>query len=290
MSDEPSTRSPEAVRWERAPAGSFRDPITVEVPYLELTLEHPGLEPTELGESFFPDAIPYILDGEQRVFYWRNALTPIDSSPPDWRGVCATTHQLAAIPQRKAHSPTLYGRDGNQFDVVVDGTVAGDSTSTRVRCYEPPAVTVADITAEAVTVETAVGSYGIPVGDRASISLPERQVTLEADESKTTISPRLSVRYPGQQTVYHPDPTSEYRLFPSFDLDLDALANPVTIPTSHDELEPIALADTLDVDLVSRPYPERVLWQAFAFEVFDPHRDGCPRLAQYPSGLLAVDR
>jgi len=290
MSDEPSTRSPEAVRWERAPAGSFRDPITVEVPYLELTLEHPGLEPTELGESFFPTRFPTFSMAS-------NGCSTGGTRSP--RSIRARPIGVASARRRTNWRRSHRGRLTRRRSTARTESVRRGGRRDRRGATRRQRVCALLRTASRYgRRHHRGGCHGrdggrqlrIPVGDRASISLPERQVTLEEQTNRRRRSRRgCPFGIPASKRSITPIRLPEYRLFPSFDLDLDA-GRPVTIPTSHDELEPIALADTLDVDLVSRPYPERVLWQAFAFEVFDPHRDGCPRLAQYPSGLLAVDR
>lgn len=292
MPDRSSSPPTNVIEWKRQPARRLREPLVVDLPHVELALEHPDVEPTAFGDSFFPDGVPYTLDGERRTFYWRRVLTPGGADPDTWLGLCATTHELAPIPFERAHVPTLcepVGGEG-QVAVVVDGTVAGDSTTALVRDYDPPTVSIADVDDDAVTVTTGSRRTVVEAETRAQVPLRTRRVTLERDGSPARVTPRLTVRYPGRRTVYHPDPAANYRLFPSFGLDLDAVAVSVTVPTSYGELEPTALATTLGVDLAERPYPERVLWRAFAFEAFDPHRGEPPRIAQFPSGLLAVER
>lgn len=63
---------------------------------------------------------------------------------------------------------------------------------------------------------------------------------------------------------------------------------PLAVPTANGELDHEALAASLGVDLSARPYPERVLWQAFAYTAFDPHADSVPELWQFPTGHLAL--
>jgi hypothetical protein len=94
---------------------------------------------------------------------------------------------------------------------------------------------------------------------------------IDTDDGPTTVTPELVVRYPGRQELHHPAPGADYRLFPSFGLDLAELPNPLPVPTTAGELDHEALGQSLGVDLSNRPYPERVLWQALAYTAFDPH-------------------
>ncbi|WP_199722778.1 hypothetical protein [Haloplanus aerogenes] len=75
---DPSTvdGTPTNIRWQSIPADTIPSPIVRELPYLELKLEHPTLEPVGFGDRFFPDVIPYQFDGTPRVWYWRPALAP----------------------------------------------------------------------------------------------------------------------------------------------------------------------------------------------------------------------
>jgi len=88
--------------------------------------------------------------------------------------------------------------------------------------------------------------------------------------------------------VYHPAPGGNYHLFPSFGFDVDEIPNPLDVPTAWDELDHETLAETLDLDITSRPYPERVLWQAFAFTAFEPNARQSVELTQFPSGEIGV--
>lgn len=110
----------------------------------------------------------------------------------------------------------------------------------------------------------------------------------DSADGATTVTPELVVRYPGSRELHHPAPGADYRLFPSFGLELDDLPDPVPVPTTAGELDDAALATALGVDLSERPYPERVLWQAFAYTAFDPHSETTPELAQLEDGHLVV--
>lgn len=131
--------------------------------------------------------------------------------------------------------------------------------------------------------------YSIVTGKRRRIRLSEQRVEPAGrDEGRTTATPELVVRYPGRRELHHPAPGAAYRLFPSFGLDLDAVPNPVSVPTAAGELNDVALADELGVDLSRRPYPERVLWRAFAFTTFDPHGDTPRELTQLETGHIVL--
>jgi hypothetical protein len=79
-------------------------------------------------------------------------------------------------------------------------------------------------------------------------------------------------------------------VFPSFGLDPSDLPNPMPVPTAGGELDAAALAAELGVDRSERPYPERVLWRAFAHTAFDPHADAVPELARLESGHVVLRR
>ncbi|MFC6729124.1 hypothetical protein ACFQDG_10775, partial [Natronoarchaeum mannanilyticum] len=110
----------------------------------------------------------------------------------------------------------------------------------------------------------------------------------DADGGHVSVTPELAVRFPGERELHHPASGGGYRLFPSFGLELAAVPSPVPSPTANGELDHATLAASLGVDLSGRPYPERVLWQAFAYEAFDPHADAARRLAQFPDGHVAL--
>lgn len=131
--------------------------------------------------------------------------------------------------------------------------------------------------------------YSVSVGERRRIRLAEQCVQpTDEDSEPTTVTPELVVRYPGRRELHHPARGGTYRLFPSFDLELDEVPNPLPIPTTADELDDTALATRLGVDLSRRPYPERVLWQAFAYTAFDPHTDATPELTQLDMGHIVL--
>lgn len=273
--------------WRRAAPTAVADPFVRRGPYVELKLTHPDLAAGQFGSSFVPDAVPYETDSEQRVVYWRSALAD-ERVPDDPAGFCATTHELCAIPNDEACQPTLSEGSADAHRVVVDGTIAGESTLASVRNYEPPTVRVEAVDPSVVTLAVPGGTRTVAAGCRQELSLPSQTVVPREEASETTVTPQLAVRYPGERVLYHPAPEASYRLFPGFGLDLDWVPDPVAVPTTGGELDHGRLAATLDVDLAARPYPERVLWQAFAYAAFDPHDDGEPTLAQFPSGLLAV--
>ncbi|WP_436931411.1 hypothetical protein [Halosimplex halobium] len=275
------------VEWRRVSLDGVPSPVVRRVPHLELKLEHPDLKPTGRANRFFPDAVPYELDGRSRVFYWRPALSasgPLD----DWAVACATTHSLAAFDSLPAGVPPLVSPDGDATMVVVDGAVGGDATTARVRSYDPPELRV-DAVAESVVELTVAGEVReVPAGERRRFGLAEQRVEPAGDDGETTVAPELVVRYPGRRELYHPEPGTDSRVFPSFGLDLDDLSNPLPVPTAAGELDDAALATAVGVDLSERPYPERALWQAFAYTAFDPHADAAPTLGQLPEGLMVL--
>lgn len=277
------------VAWERSTPDEHPDPLVTRTPYAELKLEHSGLEPTGFGESFFPDAVPYSVDGVHRVFYWRHALRGPSVDLSTWTGVCATTNALSIISAAGAADLALVTPAEDGTDIVIDGTVAGDSTTARVRGYETPDVVVRQISDSRLDLVVDGVSHVLRSDTRRRISVPEQTVDPVGDgDHLTTIGPELVVRLPGERTVHHPAPNGAYRLFPSFGLDLEEIPNPLKVPTTNGELDDDTLARSLGVDLAVRPYPERVLWQAFAYTAFDPHAEAAHRLLQFASGHLAV--
>ncbi|NHN49165.1 hypothetical protein G9464_16420 [Halostella sp. JP-L12] len=286
--DTTRTDSTEA-SWRRVPPDSVAAPVVRRVPYLELKLEHPSLDPTASGEQFYPDAVPYEVDGEHRVFYWRSGLPDAAPDPADWRLACATTHGLAGAESLPASPPPLTTDGAVGTVVVVDGTVAGEVTTARLDSYAVPSVRIEAVDNSAVELSANGTSYAVPSGDRRRIELPRQRVEAPGkDDPSRTVTPVLAARYPGPRTVYHPAPGASYRLFPSFGLDLSAVPNPLPVPLAAGELDDERLAETIGVDLSARPYAERVLWQAFAYTAFDPHADSTPKLAQLPRGHVAL--
>lgn len=276
------------VEWLRAD-GNRSDPLVARAPYLELALEHPGLNATHADGRFFPDAVPYRLGDESRVFYWRSVL-PTDaqgSGAPS--GFWATTHELRLLGAGTGGlaGPRVVSSDGDVHEVVVDGTVAGDSTTARVRDYSPPPVSVQSLDATTAVVAAGDETATVAAGETASVALPEQAVVPDGDSETVSVRPVLRVRFPGERTVYHP-PGGEAAVFPSFGLDLATVPEPVAVPTAHGELDHAALADALGVDLDARPFAERTLWQAFAYAAFDPHRDDRPRIRQTEADVLVV--
>jgi len=282
-----------AAEWVRA-TDQPTEPVVETAPYLELALEHPGLDATHADGRFFPDAVPYRADGESRVFYWRSVLAEdAGAGPGAASAFWATTHELRALGAGTGGlaGPRLLdgAGDGGVHEVVVDGTVAGDSTTARVRGYSAPSVSVRSLDADAATVAAAGETATVAAGDRAAVELPEQTVRLaDSGGEEADVAPVLRVRFPGVRTLYHPPADEGGAVFPSFGLDLGDVPDPVSVPTAHGELDHGALADALGVDLDDRPYAERTLWQAFAYAAFDPHRDDPPRLRQTDAGLLVV--
>jgi hypothetical protein len=63
-----------SIRWGQVRPADCPKPLVHETAYVECKLEHPNLEPTAFGDSFFPDAVPYQDENCHRVFYWRPVL------------------------------------------------------------------------------------------------------------------------------------------------------------------------------------------------------------------------
>ncbi|MGQ3413274.1 hypothetical protein ACT4ML_13540 [Natrinema sp. LN54] len=276
-------------RWERSSGADRAEPIVERRPYVELALEHPDLEPTAYGDSFFPDAVPYALEGTHRVFYWRPALEPGSGEPSEWSGVCATTESLSPVTARASTDFDLVSRRDETTAVIVDGTIAGDSTRTLVESYAVPDVRIRALSESRLELLVDGTVVVVPAGTRRHVSIGERTVNrVDGGGGPTETSPELFVRFPGERELQHPAIGADYRLFPSFGLDLEAVPSPLAVPTANGELDYEALAASLGVDLSARPYPERVLWQAFAYTAFDPHADSVPALRQFPTGHLAL--
>ncbi len=274
--------------WERVSADQIEPPIQVGLPYVELKLEHPDVEPTQFSNSFFPDVVPYQIGAEHRIFYWRSALSAGHAPLAQWAGVCATAHRVEPITTGKSMAPTLVTTADATHVVVVDGIIGGESTEAILSQYEPPRILVDRVTADAVVLDTPAGRRRVSSGNREQIELLPQRVRVGDSKKRICVTPQLHIRYPGQRVVYHPAPDATYALFPSFGLTLDDVPNPVSIPQTGDDLDDTALTAAFGVDLSARPYAERVLWQAFAYTSFSPHRESPPQLAQLDSGLLAV--
>lgn len=280
-----------SVSWDYVSPASISSPIVRELPYLELKLEHPDLEPVGYGERFFPDAVPYEFDGTSRIWYWRPALAPASDEPSRWALACATTHELSGSDALPTSGPPLVTESANGTTVVVDGTVGGDVTTNHVRSYAVPDVSVSRRTESTVELTVAGDEYAVARGERRRVRLSERRVTpVERGDGPTTVTPELGIRYPGRRELHHPASGADYRLFPSFGLDLCTVSQPVSVPTAAGELDDAALAAELGVDRAARPYPERVLWQAFAHTAFDPHDDTRPALTQLETGHIVLQR
>lgn len=279
------------VEWTRRPASRTADPVRLRRPYLEVVLEHPDLPATRVGKRFFPSAVPY-RHGVHRVFYWRRELPRGAAVPESPAAVVATTDGIAAVPDLPADVPPVTASTEGGRDVVVDGTVGGDAKRTVVEDYDPPPVVLRSVGDEAATLSVGSRSVRIPAGERREVALPQQTVTVRetpegaGPETRRGVVPRLVVRFPGVRTLYHPATEADYLLFPSFGVDLSTTPNP--LPLDAGDPAPETVADALGVDLDDRPYPERVLWEAFVHAAFDPRRSGPPELTQFPDGLLAV--
>jgi hypothetical protein len=277
------------VEWRRLNAERVRPPLLRRVPYVECKLEHPTIEPTGVDEGFFPDAVPYPLEGSDRVFYWRPALTADSAIGGPWELACATTVALGGRTSLPAQPPAVTAAEEGGVSLVVDGTVGGDSTTVSLESYAAPAVELAAVSDAALDLVIDDRRERVGVGDRRRIRLAEQTVRpLAADREPTTVRPELVVRYPGRRELHHPAPAADYRLFPSFGLDLTTVPRPLSVPTAAGELDDDALAACLGVDLAERPYPERLLWQAFAYTAFDPHSNRVPELTQLRTGHLVL--
>ncbi len=285
MTETDSTATP----WRRYPPDSVATPIVQRVPYLELKLEHPDLEPSGHGEQFYPDALPYEIDGDRRVFYWRPTLESSTPDAADWVLACATTHELGGVKSVPASSPQLTTDAADGTVVVVDGTVAGDATTAKLGSCTVPNVRIEDAPSSTVELTANETTYTVPSGERREIELSQQQVDVHGGNGTTqTVTPVLTARYPGRREVHHPAQGAMYRLFPSFGLSLDEVPNPLTAPLTAGELDEKSLAEALGIDLSKRPYAERVLWQAFAHTVFSPHADAKPELTQLPQGHVVL--
>lgn len=284
-SDETQT-SFESVSWIQS-RGDLPPPIAQKLLYVELKLTHDTLEGNRVGSRFFPAAIPYQYEDENRVFFWRPFLADCYPARLSWDAVCATTHELRPIDNRSPVSPRLWTRRNDGIEVVVDGTVAGESTSMVLQAYQPPAITIESTTPAGIQLNVDGTSIRVQSGSQRSVPLSEQTVS-DLGSRELSLEPKLQVRYPGQRTVYHPNSEMEEAVFPSFDLDIQEMPDQIRVPMANGELDHGSLAANFGVDLSNRPYAERVLWQAFAYQTFDPHRDSSPRLSQGQSGLIRL--
>jgi hypothetical protein len=280
-------RETSPVEWQLISPDGIREPVVRTLPYLELQLEHPSLEPSGHTERFFPDAVPYEVDGTSRIFYWHPAIPSSATDPTTWTLACATTRELVGFDSLPHGGPSLVTQGGSGSILVVEGTIAGETLTSRVHSYGAPSVSLEEVTGDGIDLRVDGTDYLVSSGERRRIHLAEQSVEPVSDAGgTTTVEPELLVRFPGRRELHHPAPGAKHRLFPSFGLDLEDLPERLPVPTSADELDDAALAADLDVDLSQRPYPERVLWQAFAYTAFDPHRDGEPHLAQLDTGHI----
>jgi hypothetical protein len=288
MTTEPTISEQAAtVKWTYVSPSSFEAPLVWTGPYVECKLEHPQLEPTCLGDQFFPDSVPYETEAEARVFHWRSRLPDVVPSRSDWTGVVATTHELSPLTHDVSHEPTLFQTCDGDYELVVDGTIVGDSKTAFVAEYSPPSIQVQYVTGHGVELFIDGETHFVSVGSRDRRSLGEQTIQTQHGTDVPT-TPELEIRYPGRRTLYHPSPGANYTLFPSFGLDVEALTRSISVPTAWGELDHDRLAEELGIDITSRPYPERILWQAFAFAAFDPNTASETVMTQFPSGEIAV--
>lgn len=275
------------VDWQYRPPATVDSPLRWTGPYVECKLEHPQLEPTCPGTRFFPDSVPYRTSAERRVFYWRRQLSGRLPPRADWSGICGTTHELTPLTHGTASDPTLCQSCDDGDELVVDGAVVGDSRTALVSGYSTPAIEIRHVTPDCVELTVDGTDVLVPAGSREQVELAEQTVETAYGVTVPT-RPELVVRFPGRQTVYHPAPAGDYWLFPSFGLDVELLPRPVDVRTDGSQLDHDALAATFGIDIASRPYPERILWQAFVLSAFDPATSGRLELTQFPSETIAV--
>ncbi|WP_226042938.1 hypothetical protein [Natrinema sp. DC36] len=160
-----------------------------------------------------------------------------------------------------------------------------------VQDYETPNLRIVDVTPDSIRLAVDGDDFEVAAGGRRRIELSPRAVELIGEDEPEEITPELSVRYPGRREIHHPASNASDRLFPSFDLDLTSLANPLAVPLQNGELDHVALATDLGISLEERPCPERVLWQAFAYTAFDPRRKSVPDIGRtYDDHLVVTAR
>jgi len=280
MDTEPSRG--DRVDWQRAATRDRRAPVRRAIPYVEAVLEYRDLDPTRYGGAFFPDAVPYSLCGEDRVFYWQPVLDATTPPSDCWTALCATPYRVQPTTTCGPVAPRLTSDDGQT--VLVEGTVGGDATEAELADPVAHAVTIERIDDDEAVVSVSGDHHPVRQGRRAELQLDATTVR-PADGTETATTPVLTVRYPGVRVFYHPAVDATYRLFPSFGLDLADLPRSLDVSLGAN-VDPAAVAGALGVELSERPYPERVLWQAFVHTAFGG--DAPPTLGQFDTGLLAV--
>lgn len=273
------------VDWRYASPATFQSPLRWRGPYVECKLEHPQLEATCLRDRFFPDSVPY-QDGESRLFCWRRQLCPPFPPAETWTGLCGTTHGLAPLTHDAVGEPTLHQSCADGAELVVDGTVVGESTTALVSGYSGPAIQIRHVTPDCVELTVEGTDTLVPAGTSERTVLA-RQTVETMGGTSVRVTPEFVVRFHGMRTVFHPAPTAEYTLFPSFGLDIDGLARRITVPTDRGTLHHDKLATEFGIDVQSLAYPERILWRAFASSAFDPQSPGTAELTQFDDGTIA---
>lgn len=318
----PENRDATSGSWTAISPADVPDPITATGPYVELALEHPSLVATRHAGSFWPAALPYRISDEQRVWYWCDRLAsaskPVAATSAGW---CATPNLLYQVEPGQPCTPRLVDATATGHELTVDATIAGDSTTAHVAGYTPPAVAIAELTPHAVELTVDDDPVVVPVRESTTLDCPPQTVerlddaatpdtahpdavnsesagsheprtpnTGNDEENGTHImvTPRLRVRYPGPRAIYHPPPDGDYLLFPSFGIDLETARSRVPIDPDTPDRDLDAIADALDATVDSRPYPERVLWEAFCYAAFPLDHEEATQLTQFENGLLGV--
>lgn len=163
-------------------------PVAEQLRYFELKLEYPDLEPSGHGDRFFPDAIPYELDDVPRVFYRRPALAPSADEPEAWKLACATTHELVGFDSLPVDGPSLVTEGASGTTLVVDGTIAGDATTSYVASYTVPELTVDDRSETEIRSTVNGTEYSVSIGERRRIRLAEQCVQPVSGRQRTNNS------------------------------------------------------------------------------------------------------
>ncbi|MDY7082588.1 MAG: hypothetical protein SXQ77_09345, partial [Halobacteria archaeon] len=129
MTDE-NMSDTEEVQWDRLRLSSIEPPVCREVEYVELKLEHSGVEP-EMMNRDFPTGVPYTCGSEERVFFWREFGHSGNLQNSNY--VYATPYELGGI--SREDSPKLSQVSDLGGEIVVEGTVAGVSKTVCVDSY-----------------------------------------------------------------------------------------------------------------------------------------------------------
>lgn len=267
-------------------AGSSKDPIVKDLRYVEAKLEFPELEPTGQLDRYFPLGVPLGGSEAGEVFVWQSALFEPSSDHRRWGLAVATVGGLAGFQRPPVRIPFTGGASGDS--VIVRGTVLGEAELARLESYEHPTVRIEGIDDDEVVIGAGEIEIEVPSGSRVSERLSPRRARSSDGNRDIEVTPQLEIRYPGRRRLLHPPPEEDMMLFPDFGLDLETLPQPLPVPTVAGELEHHALAEALGVDIRRGSYARRVLWQAFAYTAFDPHRDAPAIIERCSNGRLLV--